>query len=179
MKKFLFSVAILASVMAISCNSQTSKNEKSAPKIEKQSETKSTDQKIVNTKPVRLTKQDFLAKVMDYESNPSEWNFRGELPCVIDFYADWCAPCRMTSPILEELAAEYAGKINVYKIDVQKEQELAAVFGIQGIPAFLYCPVEGNPSMSSGIARSKEETKQMFIDQIENVLLKNNTNTNL
>jgi thioredoxin 1 len=120
---------------------------------------------------IMLTKADFLSKVMNYEKNPQEWKFLGDKPCLIDFYADWCAPCRITSPILEELAKEYAGKVNFYKIDTQKERELAMVFGIQGIPAFLYCPMEGKPTMSSGIARTPEETKQMFRDQIDNLLL--------
>ena len=120
---------------------------------------------------VMLTKADFLAKVMNYEENPQEWKYLGEKPCLIDFYANWCAPCRTSSPILEELAKEYSGKINVYKIDTQKEQELAQVFGIQSIPAFLYCPMEGKPTMASGIARTPEETKQMFRDQIDNLLL--------
>jgi thioredoxin len=120
---------------------------------------------------IMLTKADFLSKVMNYEENPQEWKYLGDKPCLIDFYADWCAPCRTTAPILEELANEYAGKVNFYKIDTQKEQELAMVFGIQGIPAFLYCPMDGKPTMSSGIARTPEETKQMFRDRIDNLLL--------
>ncbi|MBN2613977.1 MAG: thiol reductase thioredoxin [Bacteroidales bacterium] len=130
---------------------------------------------VVYDKPIHLTKKDFLEKVMDYEKNPSTWVFKGKLPCIIDFYADWCAPCKITSPILDELAKEYSGKIHVYKIDVQVEQELAAVFGVQGIPAFLYCPLEGNPSMASGIARTPEETKTMFKQNIESFLLKKTT----
>ena len=126
---------------------------------------------VLNTKPIHITKQDFLDKVMDYEKNPEKWIFKGELPCLIDFYADWCAPCRITAPILEDLAAEYAGKINIYKVDIQREQELAQVFGITGIPAFLYCPLKGNPSISSGIARTVEETRQLFVNQIESLLL--------
>jgi thioredoxin len=122
-------------------------------------------------KPVMLTKAEFLSKVMNYEENPQEWKYLGEKPCLIDFYADWCAPCRTTSPILEELAKEYSGKINFYKIDTQKEQELAMVFGIQSIPAFLYCPMDGKPTMASGIRSTPEETKQMFRDQIDNLLL--------
>jgi thioredoxin 1 len=122
-------------------------------------------------KPVMLTKAEFLSKVMNYEENPQEWKYLGEKPCLIDFYADWCAPCRTTSPILEELAKEYSGKINFYKIDTQKEQELAMVFGIQSIPAFLYCPMEGKPTMASGIRSTPEETQQMFRDQIDNLLL--------
>ncbi|MBN2215150.1 MAG: thiol reductase thioredoxin [Bacteroidales bacterium] len=143
-------------------------------KFVSENKTKST----YSDKPIHLTKADFLEKVMDYEKNPSAWIYKGELPCLIDFYADWCAPCRITSPILEELAREYSGKIHVYKIDVQSEQELAAVFGIQGIPAFLYCPKEGNPSMTSGIAGTPEETKKMFIQNIEGFLLKSKA-TNL
>ena len=120
---------------------------------------------------IMLTKADFLTKVMNYEENPQEWKYLGEKPCLIDFYADWCAPCRTSSPILEELAKEYKGKINVYKIDTQKEQELAQVFGIQSIPAFLYCPMEGKPTMAAGIAPTPEETKQMFRKQIDDLLL--------
>jgi thioredoxin len=118
-----------------------------------------------------LTKEDFLTKVMNYEKNPSEWVYEGNKPCLIDFYADWCAPCRITSPILEELAKEYGSKIDIYKIDTEKERELAAVFGIQSIPSFLFVPMEGKPTMSSGIARTPEETKQMFRDQIDQILL--------
>ncbi|MBN2764311.1 MAG: thioredoxin [Bacteroidales bacterium] len=126
---------------------------------------------ILINAPVHLTKADFLEKVMDYEKNATEWIYKGNLPCLIDFYADWCAPCRITGPILAELAHEYAGKVIIYKIDVQKERELASVFGIQSIPAFLFCPLKGNPSMSAGIASSPEETKNMFRQQIESILL--------
>lgn len=122
--------------------------------------------------PVKLTKADFLKKVMDYEKNQTEWKYEGELPCIIDFYADWCGPCRKAAPILEELAKEYAGKIVVYKVDTQVERELASVFGISGIPAFLWVPMEGKPSMTSGIARTDEETKQMFEKLINDILLK-------
>ncbi|HYX07935.1 MAG TPA: thioredoxin [Bacteroidales bacterium] len=120
----------------------------------------------------KITKADFLAKIMDYEANPKEWNFKGDKPCIVDFYADWCGPCKMTSPILEELSKEYAGKVDFYKVDTDDQRELASVFGIQSIPTFLFCPVEGKPTMASGIARTKEETKQMFIDRINSILLK-------
>ena len=97
--------------------------------------------------------------------------FLGDKPAIIDFYADWCGPCRMASPILEEVSHEFAGKITVYKIDTQKEQELAAVFGVRGIPAFLYIPKSGKPTMMAGIARTKEDTKKMFVDNINKILL--------
>jgi thioredoxin 1 len=121
-----------------------------------------------------LTKADFLVLVMDYEKNPTEWKFSGKKPCIIDFYADWCGPCRIASPILEEVALEYSGKIDVYKVNVDKERELSQVFGIKGIPAFLYCPVEGKPSMTSGVGRDKEQIKLQFKTSIETLLLKKN-----
>jgi thioredoxin len=122
-------------------------------------------------KPIHLTKQDFLVKVMDYEKNPTEWVYEGDMPAIIDFYADWCGPCKKAAPILEDLAKEYEGKIIVYKVDTEKEKELAAVFGIQSIPAFLYIPKTGKPTMSSGIAQTEEETRAMFIRLIDELLL--------
>ena len=121
--------------------------------------------------PVNLTKQDFLEKVMNYEKNQSEWVYEGDLPALIDFYADWCGPCRMAAPVLEELAKEYEGKIHIYKVDTEKERELAGVFGIRSIPAFLYVPTEGRPTMSNGIAQGTEETKKMFKQMIDELLL--------
>ncbi len=109
-----------------------------------------------------LTKETFLQKVFDYEKN-KEWNFQGELPCIIDFYADWCQPCKLVAPILEELSQEYAGKINFYKVDTEAEQELAAVFGIRSIPSILFCPKDGKPQMAVG-ALPKESFKQAIAD---------------
>lgn len=119
---------------------------------------------------VLLNKAVFLTKVWNYEKSPQQWVYLGERPAIIDFYADWCGPCKIASPILEEISHEFAGKVDVYKIDTQKEQELAAVFGIRGIPAFLYIPKNGKPTMTSGIARSKEDTKAMFVDNIKEIL---------
>ena len=112
-----------------------------------------------------LTKETFLKKVFDYENN-KEWRFAGELPCIIDFYADWCGPCKMVAPILEELAKEYDGKINVYKVDTEVEQELAAVFGIRSIPSILFVPKEGKPQMAMGAM-----PKEAFVEAVNNVLL--------
>ncbi len=113
-----------------------------------------------------LTKETFLEKVFNYEKN-KDWKFEGELPCLIDFYADWCGPCKMVAPILEELSEEYKGKINIYKIDTEKETELSAAFGIKSIPSLLFCPKDEQPQMAQG-ALPKEQLKQV----IEQVLLK-------
>lgn len=118
-----------------------------------------------------MTKDIFISEVMDYETNKTEWIYKGDKPCLIDFFANWCGPCRTASPILEELAKEYDGKINIYKVNIDQEKELASVFGVRGIPAFLYCPMSGKPSMTSGIAKTREDTKAMFVSYIEKLLL--------
>jgi thioredoxin len=107
---------------------------------------------------------------MDYEKNTEVWQFEGDLPCIVDFYATWCPPCKVSDPILETLAEEYSGKIRIYKVDVDQEEELAAVFGIQTIPTFLFCPLDGNPTISKGIAQTPEETEALFRQQIEELL---------
>jgi len=107
-----------------------------------------------------LTKETFKNKVFDYEQN-KEWKFKGTLPAIIDFYADWCGPCKMVAPIIEELSAEYKGKIDVYKINTEVERELASVFGIQSIPSLLFIPKEGQPQMAMG-ALPKDTFKQAF-----------------
>ena len=96
-----------------------------------------------------LTKDDFLKKVTNYELNPTEWKFLGDKPCIIDFYANWCSPCKMVAPILEELSVEYADQIDIYKINTEEEQELAGVFGIRSIPSILFCPMGGSPQLLS------------------------------
>lgn len=106
----------------------------------------------------QLTKKTFLTKVFDYEKN-KDWKYEGDLPAVIDFWAPWCGPCKMVGPILEELSEEYKGKINVYKVNTDEEQELGSVFGIRSIPSLLFVPKEGQPKMAVG-ALPKESLKQ-------------------
>jgi thioredoxin 1 len=116
---------------------------------------------------VHLTAKDFREKVFNYEKG-KEWKYEGNLPAIVDFYADWCQPCKMVAPVLEDLAAEYAGKIMVYKVNTENEQELASVFGIQSIPTLLFIPKEGQPQAAMGAL-----PKQTFIKVINDVLLKN------
>jgi len=130
------------------------------------SEEKKVVKKENKMKTINLNKADFLVKVVNYETNPNEWNYLGDKPAIIDFYADWCGPCRMVSPLLEELAEEYSDKIYVYKIDTDKEQELAGLFGIQSIPSILFIPMNGKPQMAMG-ALPKTELKKA----IEEILL--------
>jgi thioredoxin 1 len=110
-----------------------------------------------------LTKETFISKVFDFEKN-KDWKFIGARPCLIDFYADWCGPCKMVAPVLEELSLEYDGVIDIYKIDTEAEQELAGLFGIQSIPSLLFIPMEGEPQMMMG-AMSKSSFKQA-IDEV-------------
>lgn len=117
-------------------------------------------------KTMSLNKADFLNKVANYETSPSEWKFLGERPAIIDFYATWCGPCKMLSPVLEELAAEYAGKIDIYKINVEEEEKLAGVFGVRSVPTLLFVPMEGAPQMAQGAL-----PKNVLQEAIRNVLL--------
>ena len=116
---------------------------------------------------VHLTAQDFKEKVFNYETG-KEWKYEGNLPAIIDFYADWCSPCKMVAPILEDLAREYSGKIMIYKVNTENEQELASVFGIQSIPTLLFVPKTGQPQAAMGAL-----PRQTFEKVIQDVLLKN------
>jgi thioredoxin 1 len=109
-----------------------------------------------------LTAETFKQKVFNYELN-KEWKFEGTKPAVIDFYADWCGPCKMVAPILEELSSEYAGQIDIYKVNTEDERELSSVFGIQSIPSILFVPVNGQPQMAMG-ALPKDTFKKAFTD---------------
>ncbi len=112
-----------------------------------------------------LTADTFKQKVFNYETN-KEWKFEGNKPCIIDFYANWCGPCKMVAPILEELAEEYDGKLDIYKVDTEAERELSAIFGIQSIPSLLFVPADGQPQMAMG-ALPKETFKQAFKDVLK------------
>lgn len=99
---------------------------------------------------MELTKEEFIKRVYNYETNPNEWKYEGDKPCIVDFHATWCAPCKMLAPSLEEINQEYNGQIYIYKVDVDKSPELAAIFGVRSVPTLLWIPLEGKPSISQG-----------------------------
>ena|SRR5690349_4556495 len=114
---------------------------------------------------IQLTTQGFKDTIFNYEKE-KEWNYKGKIPAIIDFYADWCGPCKMVAPVLEDLAKQFEGQLLIYKVNTEKEQELAAVFGIQSIPTFLFIPMEGIPTMQPGAL-----SKKLFQQVIEERLL--------
>jgi len=143
--------------MDVKSNQEPVKNEN----INKQEKTKG------STKMVHLTAAEFKQKVFNYETE-KEWKFTGDVPVIIDFYADWCGPCKMVAPVLEELSKEYDGKVQIYKVDTEAEQELASVFGIRSIPSILFIPMDGKPQMSMGAL-----PKESFVKAINEILLVN------
>jgi thioredoxin 1 len=124
---------------------------------------KNANNKNAKTAEVAAVKQinatEFKNLIMDYEQNPKTWIFKGKRPCVVDFYADWCRPCKMIAPIMEELAQEYQGKIDFYKVNTDKEPELSGVFEIQSIPAILFSPKQGQPAMQAGAMQKADYQK--------------------
>jgi len=121
--------------------------------------------------PEFLSYDTFIEKVWDFNENPQEWVYKGDVPCVIDFYADWCKPCRMVAPIMDDLAKEYDGKLKIYKIDVDKEKQLASIFQVRSIPSVLFSPVKGQPMMQAGALPKAE-----YVRIIEENLLNKNEN---
>lgn len=150
MKKLII-FSLLLGIVLVSCNKKSEEKQQT------------TNNKTTTMKTIHLTKEMFLEKVMNYEKNPTEWKYLGDKPCIIDFYAQWCGPCKAVAPILEDLAAEYDGKIYIYKVDTEEQQELAQVFGIQSIPTIYFCPMEGDPQMAMG-ALPKATFKQAIAD---------------
>ena len=130
---------------------------------------RATTQNPNNMKTIHLTKKDFLEKVVNYEKEPGTWRYLGDKPAIIDFYADWCGPCKRLAPELEALAEEYGDRIYIYKINTEQEQELAGVFGIRSIPTLIFVPMEGEPRIAQG-ALPRPQLKQL----IDEVLLPDN-----
>ncbi|NLI72707.1 MAG: thioredoxin [Bacteroidales bacterium] len=164
MKKLTLILAIILSLVGVYAFTADKKTGQQTNKITNNK----TEKKKMGT--IHLTKDEFLKKVMDYENNPTEWKYLGDKPAIIDFYADWCGPCKMVAPILEELAEEYADDIYIYKVDTEKEQELSVAFGIRSIPTLLFVPMDEAPQMAQGAL-----PKHALKDAIESVLLKKET----
>ena len=164
MRQFLF-VLLFAGSLLSSCKGQTeSKQTAQAGQTETKTEPEKKENKM---KTIHLTKTEFLKKVANYEANPNEWKYLGDKPALIDFYADWCGPCKAIAPVLDELAAEYGGRIYIYKINTETEPELASAFGIRSIPSLLFVPMTGQPQMGAGAL-----PKQQLKEAIDNLLLK-------
>jgi thioredoxin len=170
MKKIALAAALFSGLMIISCsntNGNKSASTYSEPQMASQTVSAVPDlPEGEDGKVIHLTKAMFIKKVWNYEKNPDQWVYEGDKPCMIDFYADWCKPCKMVAPIMDELAAEYKGKIYVYKIDTQVERELAQVFNVTSIPRVLFVPKNGEPQMSVGAL-----PKPTFVQAINEVLL--------
>lgn len=191
MKKSIFSLLLLSTLILCSCSTGSTENDErgnasttteasmgeepsstspdqmqaneSTRAITPETKIEGVTNSEVNNKPIHLNAQEFKEKVFNYEKNPQVWTFEGDKPCIIDFYADWCKPCKLVAPIMDELAEKYAGKINIYKVDTQVEKELAQVFGIRSIPSVLFCPTNGQPQMTQG-ALPKETFEQVITD---------------
>jgi len=155
MNKRFFSIALIASIGLLSCSSSNgnsnSGNDKDGVTTENTTE----------GKVIQMNKAMFIEKVFNYEVNPNEWSYRGDKPCIIDFYADWCGPCKKVAPIMAELAEQYKDQIVIYKVNTDQEKELAQIFNIRSIPSILYCPATEKPQMTMG-ALPKAEFEKMI-----------------
>jgi len=157
MKNFRTILLLLGVVLAVSCSNSTETNAQ-----DKQS-TPAEKHEAEEGKTIHMNKEMFIKQVMDFEINKEQWVYLGDKPAIIDFYADWCKPCKLIAPIMDELAEEYKGQIYIYKVDTQVERELASVFGIRSIPAVLFIPMKGQPQMATG-ALPKETFKSVIDD---------------
>ena len=160
-----FLIAAVALVfMLASCSNN---GQKTGSNNDETDQTETENSMTTSKKTIQLTRADFLTKVANFEENPDTWVYLGDKPCIIDFYADWCGPCKMVAPILEELANEYDGELYIYKVDTEAEQQLATEFGIRSIPSLLFVPMGEDPQMAQGAL-----PKDAFKQAIEEVLLK-------
>ncbi|MBC8321452.1 MAG: thiol reductase thioredoxin [Bacteroidetes bacterium] len=166
MKKLSVIILLAVSFSLMSCENIQGNQSTDQPVIENAGDT-SGDKTSKQATPEYLTYESFKEKVWDFEKNPQEWEYKGEVPCVIDFYADWCKPCKMVAPIMDDLARTYDGKVKIYKIDTDKEKKLAGVFGIRSIPSVLFSPMQGRPMMQSG-ALPKADYIKIIEDELLN-----------
>lgn len=159
MNKRIFSIVLVASIAMLGCGSSNGSSEPG-----KTGNAAQTAASVTGDEPgrvIQMTKAMFIEKVFNYEVNPNEWKYLGEKPCIIDFYADWCGPCKRVAPIMDELAQQYKDQIVIYRVNTDQERELAQIFNIRSIPSILYCPSEGKPQMTMG-ALPKSEFESMI-----------------
>jgi thioredoxin len=170
MKKLLIVFGLGIALVVGSCSNQSSESSGESAVAE------TADQAVGDPndiKPEYLTAATFREKVWDYEKNPDAWVYNGDLPCIVDFYADWCKPCKRVAPIMDDLADYYDGRVMIYKVDTDKEKELASVFQVRSIPSILFAPSKGNPAIQPG-ALSKDD----YIRIIDEFVLKVNEQNN-
>ena len=153
MKKLTFILTFLVPFMFVACSNSTNASENPG-------------NEIIDGQVNKLTAEQFQKLVWDYKSNPQTWVFSGDQPCIIDFYADWCRPCKMVAPVMDELSKEYKGKVRIYKVNTDEQRELSALFNITSIPAVMFIPKNGKPQMSVGAMQ-----KPAYVEQIRNILL--------
>ena len=160
MKRVLSALTILFVLALVSCNQSApdreTKKEMANLQVESSEDLAATSVQTEDIKPEYLTVKEFKEKVWNFESNPEQWVYEGDLPCVVDFYADWCKPCKMVAPIMDDLADYYDGRVKIYKVNTDKEKELSSVFQIRSIPSVLFSPKGNKPAMQAG-AMSKEQ----------------------
>lgn len=169
----IFIIPVVGLLMFIgACSNQAAQDQVETDKVQG-TETMQGSTMEGDIQPEYLTAQAFREKVWDYEKNPEEWVYNGELPCIVDFYADWCKPCKMVAPIMDDLADHYDGKVVIYKVNTDEQKELASVFQVRSIPSILFAPMDGKPAMQAG-AMSKEE----YIRIIDEFILKANNQNN-
>ena len=162
MKKVgILALASLFIFTGMSCDSTAA--EKSNKSDKEVMDTKTVNPSPIEGKVIVLDEAAFKEKVWNYDANPQEWKFEGDLPAVVDFYADWCGPCKRVAPIMEKLAEEYNGKIVIYKVNTDHNRELSAVFGIKSIPSILFIPKKGQPAMQAG-AMQESQYRDIFED---------------
>lgn len=161
MKKLGFlTLAVVMSLATLSCNSNAAEKSNESSINESLAAPNSPEE---DGKVIVLDEAAFKEKVWNYDTNPQEWVYEGELPAVIDFYADWCGPCKRIAPIMEKLAQEYNGQIKIYKVNTDHNKELSGVFGIRSIPSILFIPKKGQPAMQAG-AMQEDQYRQIFED---------------
>lgn len=167
MNRVLLLMLLAFNTMAMACTTTTNKELNTNPD--------SVKEKTTAGKVVKIDQAMFKKLVWDYQNSPQEWKFTGERPVVVDFYADWCGPCRRVAPIMEKLAEEFKGQIDIYKVNVDHNKELSAVFGINSIPAILFVPMNEKPAMQPGLMQ-EEQYRQIFKEFVLGIKANNTTN---